>query len=173
MAAQSDSHWAVEIDPATYVLDGYSLHARLYPEQLPKWRLGAGIYSLEFPGAFVDMNSDNRDEGWDVDLKQGVGLFMERYLNQERNGWFAGLQLGYQKYNLENPDLAPSGTHYEALVVMPYAGYLYELTPQWYIQGWAGVGYNEKLSGRTVIATEEYDLSSVITFATLHIGYKF
>ena len=164
---------SLEVDPATYLLGGYSIHMRLYPDTLPMWRLGAGVYSMDMPDAFIDMNSDNRDENWDVEINRGVGLFAERYFDKSRTGWFVGVQTGTQKYELENALLTTGRTDYTSALLMPYGGYLQELTPNIYIQYWAGIGYNKKIDGSTTLAGEGYDIAPFIGFATLHLGYKF
>lgn len=55
--AIADTKYEVEIDPSTFALNGYAFHARILPESMPQWRLGAGIYSMEFPDIFIDMNA--------------------------------------------------------------------------------------------------------------------
>lgn len=176
LAAPTDarSQWAVEVDPATFVLDGYSLHGRYSPGSYPGWRVGVGLYSLEFPDAFIDLNGANRNEGWELDLQQGVGLFVERYLNEENTGWFTGLQLAGHDFSLANPRLSPGSTEeYTNVLVMPYGGYLHRFTSNIYVQGWAGAGYTDKVSGSNTLSGEEFEISPIFAFTALHLGYSF
>lgn len=168
------SGWAVETDPATFILDGYSLHGRYSPESRPQWRVGVGVYSLEFPEALIDIASANRDEGWELDLERGIGFFAERYFNETNTGWFTGLQVADHQFELANPDLAPGDTErYGNVLVMPYGGYLYDFSPSVYVQAWAGAGYTSKIRGSNTLAGAEYDIPPVFTFAALHLGYRF
>lgn len=172
--ANAESGWAVEIDPATFALDGYSLHGRYSPEKYPAWRVGAGIYSLEFPTALGELKSANRDEGWQVDLEQGLGLFVEHYSNAANTGWFTGLQLANHDFEIANPELAPGETdEYNNVLILPYGGYLHQFNSTFYVQGWAGAGYTETVSGSSTIAAEEYEVPSIFAFAAVHLGYSF
>ncbi|HID37881.1 MAG TPA: hypothetical protein EYP39_11015 [Ghiorsea sp.] len=86
--AIADTKYEVEIDPSTFALNGYAFHARILPESMPQWRLGAGIYSMEFPDIFIDMNSKNKGLGWSVTLDQGIGLFAEYFFKTREKGWY-------------------------------------------------------------------------------------
>lgn len=172
--ALARSQWAVEVDPATFILDGYSLHGRYSLEDYPAWRIGIGVYSLEFPDAMIDMTSANQNEGWDLNLQQGVGLFAERYFNPDNSGWFTGLQLAGHDFALANSTLAPGEKdEYTNVLIMPYGGYLFPLASNVYVQGWAGAGYTEKVSGSNTLSGEEYKISPIFAFAAVHLGYSF
>ncbi|MBX7057885.1 MAG: hypothetical protein K1X75_07445 [Leptospirales bacterium] len=114
---------AIEIDPATYALNGYALHLRFDPEILGPWVAGFGAYGLDFPKALVNSNPQNRDQGWNLRLHSGAGLFLERYFSPEKDGWFLGLQLSRQNYRLENSDRYRRELELQSLAQATVAGY--------------------------------------------------
>ncbi|MGH1539569.1 MAG: hypothetical protein ACRBHB_04045 [Arenicella sp.] len=172
-AAIAKPRYEIEVDPSTFALDGYSLHVRMFPDSTSKWRLGVGVYSLEFPDAFVDINSENKNQGWNVDLDLGLGLFAEYYFSDNKHGLYAGAQLAYQKFNISNSQSGSEQQSFANALLMPYVGYRLPLSTHYYVQGWLGVGYSEKVSGETQLGTRHYDLDPLVGFGALHVGYSF
>ena len=173
ISAIADTEYEIEVDPSTYALNGYSLHVRIVPNNLPNWRLGAGIYSLEFPDVFTNMNSKNKDQGWNVDLDQGVGFFAEYYFKSTREGWLVGAQIAQQRFNITNENSGSEQEEFTNLLAMPYVGHRWPLGEHFYAQGWFGVGYTENISGETQLGNRNYDIDPVVLFGAVHIGYGF
>lgn len=172
-ANSSKTIYAIETDPSTFAFDGYAFHARISPERLPHWRFGAGIYSMEFPDAFIDLNSKNRNDGWKVNLDQGIGLFTEYYFHKEQIGWFIGVQAAQQQFVIKNDETGNISQQFDNALIMPYTGYKWNLYKGFYAMGWAGIGYTTKISGDTKLGSKNYDINPIIPFATIHIGYEF
>ena len=171
--ANADTKYEIEVDPATFALNGYSMHFRFFPDGHPKLRLGAGLYSLEFPDAIIDINDTNKNEGWNVNLDQGVGLFAEYFINSTHKGWFAGIQLAQQNFLISNDASGTQEQKFTNMLVMPYGGYRWSLDKNLYTQAWFGLGYTETVSGSTQLGSEEYDVDPTIPYGALHIGYSF
>ena len=174
-AADADSLFSLEVDPATFFLKGYSLHFRFTPSNsaAAHWVFGLGIYALEFPDPLRDLVVNNSDDNLDLKLTHGYGLFSEYYLRPDRRGWFLGGQLALTQYDLHNPSKG-SDAHYTTLLIMPRAGYRwFPFQNGFYLLPWIGVGYNPKVSGGTTVGDKTYHLSPILPFATLHLGYQF
>lgn len=166
------SHIDIESDPTTFALSGYALHLRYSPEAMPQVRVGIGTYALEFPSAFVDINSENRDRGWQVEIDNAIGLFVEYSLQHASSGWFVGLQLAQQDFLIQNDSISGEASFTNNLF-MPYAGYRFELDAHWYTSLWGGVGYTETVSGNTQLGGLQYDVDPAVGFGALHVGYRF
>jgi len=164
------TEFAVEIDPATYAFEGYSVHLKMTPAQLPQLQLGIGVYAMDFPDIFVDMHSKNKDKGWDVRLDRGIGFFADYYFDDSQEGWFAGAQLARQRYEI---GLHGEQSSYDVTLIMAHGGYRYNINDHWYLKAWGGVGYAKKTSGSNVVAGEVYDVPDVVPFGALHVGYRF
>jgi hypothetical protein len=70
--------FSIEIDPATFVFKGYSAHLRIQPKASNHLLYGIGIYAMDMPSFFVDMNSNNADQGkdWQVRINNAAGILL-------------------------------------------------------------------------------------------------
>jgi hypothetical protein len=165
--------FSLEIDPATFVFDGYSLHLRIQPQSSDHFLLGAGIYAMEMPSIMVDFNKENRDKGWEVRLNRGIGLFLEHHFSEVHNQWFVGAQAGIQEYKIEKESFEGS-EKFTNVLLMGYGGYTFRpFQFPVYFKAWGGLGYTSKIKGNNTLADEKYAISPITMFATLHIGYTF
>lgn len=171
---QSPTTYSVETDPATFAFNGYALHARVTPTGWDQWVVGVGIYSMDFPDLFIDMDAENKNMNWDVRLDRGLGLFAEHYFNSGNTGWYIGGQIALQRYKIKNSIISDGSSSYTNLLIMPAVGYRwFPMDNGIYIQPWMGVGYTSKISGSNRLSGMEYHISKIIPFATFHIGYRF
>jgi len=167
------TEFSIEIDPATFGFSGYGFHLRIKPKNTEHLLVGIGAYAMDMPDVFVDINQNNKNKGWDVRLNQGYGLFGEHHFTEVNKKWFAGGQIGLQEYKIENKIIQGS-EKFTNLLFMAYGGYTWQpFDFNFYIKPWAGIGYNSKISGTNTLGTSEYDISPILMFATLHIGYTF
>ena len=136
--------------------------------------MGVGTYSMKFPDILVDFNPENADKGWDVQLKQGYGLFTDYYFNSTQDEWFLGAQLAIQEYRIKNSDTGSDHQDFTNFLIMPYVGYRwFPADDGIYIQPWMGIGYTEQISGSTQLGDNNYDVSPIIPYLAVHIGYRF
>jgi hypothetical protein len=165
--------FSLEIDPATFVFNGYSAHLRIKPKNSEHLLVGAGIYAMDMPDPFVNINKENRNKGWQVRINTGAGLFGEYHFKQVNRGFFGGGQLSIQEFKIENDNTAGS-EKFSNVLVMPYGGYTFQpFDFPLYFKAWGGLGYTSKISGENKLGDLEYDISPISMFATLHIGYTF
>lgn len=170
---KAQSKWSLEIDPATFMWNGYSAHLRYKPANTDHIQFGVGIYAMDMPNMLVNMNSKNKNLGWIVRIKQGTGLFGEYHFNKVNKGFLLGTQTSIQKYQLEKQDITGSANYTNGLV-MGYGGYsIQPFQFPLYIKLWGGVGYTWKMSGQNQLGEASYDLSPLTMFGTMHLGYSF
>lgn len=164
----------VEVDPSTFAFHGYSGHVRVSPGVLPRWTFGAGVYGLDLPRLLVDLDSANRGEGWEVRIRLGGAVFVDRFFDPGREGVFLGAELGLQRYRLGNPRLGIDSAGFTTLLLMPRAGYLWRpFRAGFYVMPWVGAGVAAKVSGETAVGAGSYHVPPVPIFATLHVGWQF
>ncbi len=169
----SPTQLSVEIDPATFFMNGYGIHLRLKPKHCTHALFGIGVYALDLPKQLIDLNAKNKDKNWNLRIKQGVSLFAEHHFKEVNEKWFTGIQLGLQTFELEKNNVNKK-EEYTNVLSMGYVGYTF--TPfksKIYFKPWLGFGYTQKVSGDNKINTESYDIAPLTYFATLHIGYTF
>lgn len=165
--------FSIEIDPATFAFNGYSAHLRIQPKASDHLLYGVGIYAMDMPSFFVDMNNKNADKGWQVRINSAVGIFGEHHFSEVNKGFFVGSQISAQQFLIKNENLSGEEKFTNGLI-MGYGGYtLQPFKFPLYLKAWGGVGYTSKISGENVLGEQEYDISPVSVFATLHVGYTF
>lgn len=165
--------FSIEIDPATFAFKGYSAHLRIQPKSCNHLLYGVGIYAMDMPAFFVDMNSNNADKGWQVRINNAIGIFGEHHFSEVNKGFFVGSQISAQQFLIENDNQSGNEKFTNGLI-MGYGGYtLQPFKFPLYFKAWGGVGYTSKISGENVLGGNEYDISPISVFATLHVGYTF
>ena len=169
--SSSKTEYSLEIDPLTFGLNGYGIHLRIKPKNSQHLLLGIGAYAMDFPSVLVDLNENNKGMGWHVRLNQGYGLFGEYHFSEVNKKWFVGAQLAYQEFKIEK-DFYDGESKFSNVLVMGMGGYtLQPFEFPLYFKFWGGVGYTDKVSGENTIGNAEYDISPVLLFGALHIGY--
>ena len=167
------ARFSLEIDPATFVFKGYSAHLRIQPKRSDHYLFGLGMYAMDMPSFFVDLNDKNKNKGWGVRINQGYGLFGEYHFTQVNRRWFIGSQISLQEYKIEQAEIE-GYSQYQNFLLMGYGGYtLQPFTLPIYFKAWGGIGYTSKVSGTNILEGLEYDISPISMFATLHVGYTF
>jgi hypothetical protein len=139
-----------------------------------RFLIGLGVYAMDFPDLIVNLNPENKNKGWNVRLNQGVGLFGEYHFSEVNKKWFVGTQIALQEYKIEKNNEVGS-EKFNTFLGLGYAGYTFKPFKNngFYIKPWAGIGYTTKTSGTNVLGSSEYDVSPILLFAAVHLGYTF
>lgn len=166
--------FSIEVDPATFAFKGYGIHLRVQPKNSEHLLLGAGVYAMDFPDLIVDFNPKNKNKGWDVRLNQGAGLFGEYHFSEVNKKWFVGTQLALQEYEIEKTNEVAS-EKFNTFLSLGYGGYTIQPFKNigFYIKTWAGVGYTTQTGGENKLGDSVYEVSPVLLFAAIHLGYTF
>lgn len=172
LKAQDRTTISIETDPSTFLFKGYAVHLRIKPAASYHYVLGAGVYALDLPNLMVDLNPLNKGKGWNVRINSAYSLFGEYYFEKANHNWFVGMQVGIQNYKNSNSNILDEESKYSNLLFMPSIGYVWQpFEFPLYFKPWFGLGYTTKISGSNTIANSEYNISPLIPFVTLHIGY--
>lgn len=114
---------SIETDPSTFAFAGYAFHFRIKPKNSQHLLIGAGSYGMDMPDFIVNMNSDNKDKGWNVRINDAYSLFAEYYFEEANKRWFVGLQAGVQNFKNTNDSILNAESKYTNLLIMPSIGY--------------------------------------------------
>ncbi len=165
--------FSIEIDPATFAFKGYAFHLRVKPKNSKHLLIGIGVYAMDFPDLIVGFNPKNKNKGWNVRL-QGVGLFGEYHFSEVNKNFFVGTQLATHTYKIEKNNETGS-EKFNTFLAMGYAGYTFKPFKNngFYIKTWAGMAYTSKTGGKNKLGSSEYDVSPILMFAAVHLGYTF
>ena len=162
-----------EIDPATFGFQGYGFHLRVKPKNSEHLLVGVGTYAMDFPSLLVDLNPENKGQGWHVRLNRGLGLFGEYHFTEVHKKWFVGTQLAIQEYEIKK-DFHDGKETFNNGLFMAYGGYTFQpFSFNMYIKTWAGLAYTAKMSGENTLGNATYDVAPILAFAAVHLGYTF
>lgn len=163
----------LETDPTTFPFRGFAAHLRVRPSVLARWSFGAGAYALSLPKVLVELDPTNRDKGWSSRITIGTALFVDRYLRDDGEGPFVGVELGVQRFRVTR-DAMPGEAGFTNLLVMPRLGYFWRpLDAGFYVLPWIGVGVTARVAGDVRVGDDTYNVFPIIAFATIHVGWQF
>jgi hypothetical protein len=171
--ARADTDVRVDIEPAAYILRGYSIHLASTVPGAPRVSVGATLYGFDVPGMLVGLGHNDSD-AWDVRLRIGYGVFADAFLDpSRRDGWLVGTQIGFQQYRARGPAPATTDAIFTDVMVLVRAGY------EWhplrarhdgaYLMPWVGAAYTTPVSGDPGL----YDVFPVLPYAACDLGWRF
>lgn len=186
LKAKQKSIFSVEIDPIVPILlHGFSGHIMWKPKKSNHVVYGLAIIAGgELPSFVINLNSKNKEMGWNYKINQGLGLEMEYYYKKANTSWFSGLQLLTQEINLTNDNVPSVDEHRTnigmAVITTGYKWYPFK-KEHFYIKPWAGIGYSGVMKGafssevipNTIVGSYTYHISPITPYAAIHLGYTF
>lgn len=174
ISAQSTSNRfiSLELDPAPFILKGYSFSLKFGSKKCPKSSIMASVYASDFPDGM--MKKTNRDNGWtNMKYKPSYALFAEFYLNENRKSWYWGPSVFY--YNKEvSHESSTTAVSFTSVYPNVRVGYVWApfkksglyLNPWFNIGSEIGLDNNNKLNGQT------FELNTLQYIMALHVGYR-
>jgi len=168
------SRLSFESDPMTFLLKGYSFHLRYQPMFEQRLLIGGGTYALDLPPQYVNLNSLNRDEGWDVRIRSAYIITGEFYAKKANWGWFIGEQIGFQSFKVTTEREVSGSASFNNILFLTYAGYSWHpYKGSFYFKPWIGLGYTDKVDGVNKVGSMKYNIAPLFPFLTFHAGYTF
>ena len=162
----------VDVEPAAYVLRGYSIHLASTLPMAPRVTVGATLYGFDVPGLLVGLGH-NDESAWDVRLRIGYGVFADAFLDpSRRDGWLVGAQIGLQQYRARGTAPATSDAIFTNVMILVRAGYEWHPWARHegaYLMPWTGAAYTRTVSGDPGL----YDVFPVLPYAACDLGWRF
>lgn len=161
----------VEIDPMPFALSGHAVHVRVALASVPGLVISGGTYGMSFPNLFTGFNSENKDEGWDVQIDKAYATFADYHFSRKPEGLFVGTQIAYQGFEVER-DQSAERRNFGVIIAMARVGTLWKpFDSGFYVLPWAGVYANIRTDDNDLqIGDQSFDVAPVAGFATLHLG---
>lgn len=170
---QEAAHFAIELDPAPYILKGYSVSAKYSPAKTPKIAFMASIYQSDFPDGM--MTKINKDFGWtDMKIKTSYAAFIEFYVNTDRKGFYFGPSVFLYNKSVEF-ELVKERTSFVSFYPNARAGYIWYPFKKinLYVNPWFNIGSEINLDHKNQIGVIEFEPNKLTYIVALHIGYSF
>lgn len=170
---ESTSQLSVELDPAPYILSGYSVSIKYSPKQTPRVAYMASIYQSDFPDGM--MTKVNTEKGWtSMKLKTSYAAFTEFYINEERKGFYVGPSVFW--YN-KSAELKSINSRTEFSTIYPNAriGYIWYPFKKMnlYLNPWFNIGSEINVDQQNQLGGIEFEPNKLNYILALHIGYSF
>lgn len=168
------SRLSFESDPMTFLLKGYSLHVRYQPMFTDRFLIGVGTYAMDLPEIILNLNRENRDEGWDVRIRSAYFVTVEFYAKKANHGWFIGEQIGFQSFKVANNAEVRGTASFNNLLFLTHLGYSWHpYKGSFFVKPWVGLGLSEMVDGTNRVGGVFYDSGPWFPFFTVHVGYTF
>jgi hypothetical protein len=169
---QPTSQFALEIDPAPFFLNGYSISVKYSSGQLAKLAGMASVFQSDFPDKM--MLKINRDRGWtDMKMERSYAVFLEYYLRNSRKGFYSGPAVFW--YN-KSVALEESGkrTKFRTLYPNLRIGYIWYPFKSLglYVNPWINVGSEFNLDHSNQIDNIEFAPSRFQYIVAIHLCYS-
>jgi hypothetical protein len=169
----TSNYISIELDPAPFILEGYSLSIKYSPKKTPKIAFMGSVYSSRFPNSM--MSQQNKDNGWrNLKLETSYAIFAEFYLKSARQGFYLGPSLFVYNKSVE---LSSVNERIQFNSVYPNIrfGYVWHpfKTVDLYINPWLNIGSEFSFDNKNNINGIEFELSKFYYILALHLGYKF
>jgi hypothetical protein len=166
-------YFAFELDPAPYLLQGYSVSLKFSPKSTPRIAYMASIYRSNFPDGM--MNPNNRSRGWtDMNIETSYAAFMEFYLNDKRKGFYFGPALFWYNKSVTLAVLNKQ-TAFSSIYPNLRAGYIWHpfKSLNLYLNPWINLGSEINLDDKNQVQGIEFESNKFNYIIALHIGYCF
>lgn len=164
--------FSVELDPAPFVLGGYSFSVKYFPEDLSATAFMFSIYASDFPDAM--MSSVNKERGWkNLQLKTSYAFFAEYFFSRNRIGFYFGPSVFYYNKSVES-GLSGESVTFSTLYPNVRAGYVWYPVEDidLYINPWLNIGSEINLDKKNELKGITFKPATVYYIAALHIGYN-
>ena len=160
---------APELDPAPFILGGYSLSIKYAPAGSTHFTYMASVYSSRFPDKM--MSEENSEKGYsDLKLETSYAFFADYYLSKEKTGFHFGpsVFLYNKSFRSEQKELFKFQSIYPNIRI----GYLFKPFRNcgFYINPWIN-------GGKEILLKEDrsnaaWILPAYSYIAAIHAGYR-
>lgn len=163
---------ALELDPAPFILNGYSFSLKYSHAKLPKWGLMASVYSSEFPDGMI--NKSNKDQGWEsMQIETSYAVFVKYHLNENRKGFYFGPAFFWYNKSVmySQTEERIDFTNVYPNVVAGYNWYPFKKIGL-YLNPWLSLGSELNIDDKNTLNGVEFIPNSFNYILALHIGYS-
>lgn len=162
---------SVEIDPAPFVLGGYSLSVKYSTKKISRLSVTGSVYASKFPDKL--MSKANYEKGWrDLHIERSYAGFVDYFLNNKRTGFHFGPSLFLYK---KSAGLAGSlqRTTFHTLYPNIRIGYVYQPFRKigLYVNPWVNLGSERNLDKNNTLEHVSFSANKLQYIMALHIGY--
>ncbi len=163
---------ALELDPAPFILNGYSFSIKYSPKKIPKIAVMASIFSSDFPDGM--MIKANKDKGFaNLKLEPSYALFIEYYLNKQRKRFFFGPSIFLYNKSVSH---IPTNERISFRTIYPNFRVGYTWYPfrkiNLYIAPWLNIGSEINIDKKNKINNSEFTPNKFSYVVAIHPKFR-
>lgn len=163
---------AVELDPAPFILGGYSVSVRYSPQTLNHFSLTGSVYSSRLPDKM--MGKANYEKGLrDLKIETSYALFFDYFLKANRTGFHAGPSVFFYSKSVGN-NFDAARQNLNSIYPNLRVGYVYKPFRKsgLYLNPWLNLGKEmvtkrDKASHGAAFVPDKW-----MYILALHVGYR-
>lgn len=165
--------FSVEMNPLAFAFGGWSFGGSYKPAELNHWLFSAATYGFKMPDVFVDQIPGNENKGFNLKIKSAVAIGADYFpWTTNRSGFAVGASAILTDFEVTHKDEAGKA-NYTGIYVVPRVSYSWFAFKGLYISPSLGVEFHKKLSGNTMVGSQEFTPMSVQFSPNISIGYAF
>ncbi len=170
---QNQSAISLEVDPAPFILGGYSVSLKFSPRTSNHITIMGSVYSSGLPDKM--MSKSNYEKGFrDLKIETSYALFIDYFINSKRTGFHAGPSVFfYSKSVASNFDATRQG--FKSIYPNLRIGYLYKPFKKsgLYLDPWFNIGKEIVTNRNDVPQGDNFIPDRFSYILAIHVGYQF
>jgi len=163
---------SIELDPAPFILSGYSFSLKYSSKKIPKLAIMASVYSSKFPNSM--MSNINSERGWiDLKLEVSYAIFTEYYFNNNRRGFYFGPSIFWYNKSVELK-FVNERTEFTTLYPNIRAGFMWYPFKKiyLYLNPWFNIGSEINIDNNNRLNGVVFEPSKFYYIVAIHLGYS-
>jgi len=167
----SKNYLSVEIDPAPFILGGYSVSLKFSPRKFNHFTLMASIYQSMMPDKMI--SSENYEKGFrNLQLNRSYAFFGDYFFKSNRSGFHFGPSVFLYDKSVELNSSVMT-TSFKSIYPNARIGYVYKPFKNlgFYLNPWINVGKEFSLDDKNRIGNNVHSFKNINYILALHFGY--
>ena len=168
----SKNYVSLELDPAPFILGGYSFSLKYSPKQMKHVTFMGSVYSSNFPDKM--MSKSNYEKGFrDLKIKTSYAFFADYFFKENRTGLHFGPSVFYYSKSVKN-NSTDDLTNFKSIYPNIRLGYVYKpfRNSGFYLNPWLNFGKEIVSSGKNKINNKEFLNEKFSYIIAIHFGYQ-
>jgi hypothetical protein len=168
-----DHNFGIELDPAPFIFNGYSVSVKYSPEKMNRISFMASVYSSDFPDGM--MLKENKDNGWrKMKFNNSFAFFTDFYFNDNKTGFHFGPSVFYYDKTVTQSSTTES-VSFNTVYPNIRAGYIwYPFNGMnLYLNPWVNMGSEINIDTKNKIGDNVFKPNTFNYVMAIHLGYGF
>ena len=167
----SKNYVSIELDPAPFILGGYSFSLKYSPEKLKHLAFMASVYSSKFPNKM--MSKSNYEKGFrNMKINTSYALFVDYFIKPDKSGFHVGPSVFFYSKSVA-ANFSAATANFKTIYPNIRAGYVYRPFKKigFYINPWLNFGKEFVSGNNNSVGGKEFSTNTSYV-AAIHFGYQ-